>query len=419
MPYTPPLSACFQPAQYKDLRLFADRTEELADLVGQLDSFLAPDAPDGAHILVRGQRGVGKSMLVRKAVDVVKDKWGMLVAEADCQVIAPGPESVLRTLARALADEAILTATNAQLRAAANLLSRIANATSVKVREIRTWTEQLKLGVATTFKFVDKMQFEFGQTRLTGKSKEMEETFERKVDAAFLQETISSFLTDCARVGQKVLVFVDNLDQAGYPEHKEDVERVTDIVRFLAGLADTVVLMTLRTEFVSRDLQKLCPRNFEVPPMPPEGLREVAEARMRLAGASQKTALERVGLARIAECLSGWTGNAWGFLLWLDYFDYQRKVDIINADAARLREALMPFVRQQFTGVRDDLDMLGKAYDGSPQALRTPIELSERGVSAGLIERAQAYAALIPDWLVDMHGYYLPPHLHFLAHNKD
>ena len=77
MPYTPPLSACFRPAQYKDMRLFVDRTEELADLVDQLDSFFAPDGPDGAHILVRGERGVGKSMLVRKAVETIKEAWEM------------------------------------------------------------------------------------------------------------------------------------------------------------------------------------------------------------------------------------------------------------------------------------------------------------------------------------------------------
>src|SRR5262245_1200589 len=115
MSYIPPRSACFRPDAYKDLRLFADRTDEADDLVSRLDSYLAPDSPNDAHLLVRGQRGVGKSILVRGVLDRVKQKWAVLVAEVDCAVIGIGPESVLRTLARELADEAIKNALDERL----------------------------------------------------------------------------------------------------------------------------------------------------------------------------------------------------------------------------------------------------------------------------------------------------------------
>ena len=32
-----------------------------------------------------------------------------------------------------------------------------------------------------------------------------------------------------------------------------------------------------------------------------------------------------------------------------------------------------------------------------------------------MIESAVSYHALVPDWLLEAHGYYLPPQLHFLA----
>src|SRR4051812_45164252 len=107
MDYIPPRSACFRPDDYKDLRLFADRSEDTDDLVSRLDSFLVPDSPNDAHLLVRGQRGVGKSILVRRVLDIVKAKRAVLIAEVDCAVIGVGAENVLRTLARKLADEAI------------------------------------------------------------------------------------------------------------------------------------------------------------------------------------------------------------------------------------------------------------------------------------------------------------------------
>src|SRR5271165_4084905 len=110
MAYIPPRSACFRPDEYRSLLLFADRSEEREELESVLDSYLEPDAPGSAHLLVRGSRGVGKSILARKIVADAKEKWALLVAEADCATIGVGPEAVLRALARTLADEAVKNA---------------------------------------------------------------------------------------------------------------------------------------------------------------------------------------------------------------------------------------------------------------------------------------------------------------------
>lgn len=416
MDYQPPRSACFRPDDYRDLRLFADRAEDTDDLVSRLDSYLVPDSPNDAHLLVRGQRGVGKSILVRRVLDLVQQKRDVLIAEVDCAVVGVGPENVLRKLARKLADEAIQNALDERLRTEANLLGRLTDATKVKAREVRTWSEQLRLSAAAAYKFADTVSFEFGMSRVAGKSREIEESSDRNVDAPFLQLLIADFLVDCARAEQKVILFVDNLDQAAVPERKEDVERVTDVVRFLAGLRDAVVVMTLRTEFVSRDLLKLCPSNVEIPPMDAEGLCEVAKVRMRHAGAEQRTKLKGAGFERLAKDLSQWTGNPWGFLSWLHHLDYYRKVDLRSADAATVVQALQPGVKMLYPGVKEaDLRTLAKGFAGAPDDLRTAEELTASGITPALLDHAVAYGALIPDWLLDPHGYYLPPQLHFLA----
>jgi Cdc6-like AAA superfamily ATPase len=252
MPYLPPRSACFRPDDYKDTQLFADRSEEREELVGVLDSYLEPESRADARVLVRGQRGVGKSVIARKVVAEVSQKWSVLVAEADCAAIGVGPEAVLRALARTLADQAFEHALDEGVKRGAEMVGRIAVAGKVKARDVRTWSQQLKIGVSATSKLYDTLALEFGMTRAIGHSKEVEESFERNVDAAFLQELIALFLSDCARAEQKVLLFVDNLDQAANAERREDVEQVVDLARFLFGLGDGVVLMTLRTEFAPR-----------------------------------------------------------------------------------------------------------------------------------------------------------------------
>lgn len=70
----PTRTACFKPDEYEDLHLFANRSALREELSRMLASFLEPGAPGQARVLVRGQRGVGKSMLSRAAIaDVVRE----------------------------------------------------------------------------------------------------------------------------------------------------------------------------------------------------------------------------------------------------------------------------------------------------------------------------------------------------------
>ena len=380
MPYLPPRSACFRPDEYKDLALFADRRDESEELVSVLDSYLEPGAPGNVRMLIRGQRGVGKSMIARKIVGEVAQTWHLLIAEADCAMIGVGPEAVLRSLARTLADEASKHALDENVRRGAELVSRIAAATKVKARDVRTWSQQLKIAITATSKLYDTIAFEFGMTRAAGRSKEVEESFERTVDAAFLQELISVFLHDCARAEQKIVLFVDNLDQAVNPERKEDVEQVVDLARFLFGLRDGVVLMTLRTEFVSRDLHKLYSYSLELAPMNADGLCEVATARVQSAGPRQRKALEEAKFDAVARTLSGWTGNPWGLLTWLQQLDYT-KVDVSSADPAVLRGALLDSMRALFPGLREEeLPKLAIPFGDKPNGLLTREELTRRAL---------------------------------------
>ncbi|MEO5730247.1 MAG: ATP-binding protein [Byssovorax sp.] len=415
MPYIPPRSACFRPDEYKDLKLFADRRDEREELISVLDSYLEPGGPGDVRVLLRGQRGVGKSMLARKVIAELGQRWALLVAEADCAMIGVGPEAVLRALARTLADEAAENALSEEVRRGAEIVSRIASATKVKARDVRSWSQQLKLGISATSKLYDKLAFEFGMTRIVGHSKEIEESFERTVDAAFLQELIATFLGDCARTEQKIVIFVDNLDQAANPERKEDVEQVVDLARFLFGLRAGVVVMTLRTEFVSRDLHKLYSYALEVDPMTPDGLCEVAAERIAQSGTRQRKALEEANFKAVTKTLSGWTGNAWGLLTWLQHLDYA-KVDVSGAEAAKLREALFRPIHALFPGLHDkELRDIAAPFAEKPNGFLTREELIKERLSEELIDRAISYHALVPDWLLEAHGYYLPPQLHFLA----
>jgi hypothetical protein len=414
MAQTPPRSACFRPDSYRDLSLFADREELLEDLVETLVAYLDPEGHGEGWVLLRGDRGVGKSMLARKAIHEVIHRVEVMRVEVDCAQTTHGQEAVLRQLARTLANEILQNANDATLRSEAELVRRFSDATKVKVRDVRQWSSSLKLGMNAGYKLFDGVQFEFGLSRLVGQSREVEETAERTVDARLLEELARNLLEDCTARGTKVLVFLDNLDQAGFAEVQDDVKHVTDLARVIFSLPRCLVVATMRTEFISADLAKGFSLELTVPPMAPEELLAVANKRMECAGDRRRKALEAAMFPETAATLSRFTGNAWGFLTWLAALDFERFL-AAPGDAVALREVLVRVVGQQFPGLRtSELETLGAAYTKGYSYLSRN-ELASLGVNDWLMERAILYAAIVPDWLLSPLRYMLNPKLHFLA----
>ena len=411
----PTRSACFQPDNYLNLELFANRKEQVEDLAGILESFLAPGSPGEGRVLLRGHRGVGKSILTRAALKRVVETLGPLAVTVDAAQTAHGAQAFMRRLAAELAQEAAENVTDKTLASCAELLRRFSEVSKVTVRETQQWTRSLQLGASAKYKFLDKVQFEFGLTRAVGQSRTVEESYERQVDEEFLRGLIQELIHDCRRTGQFVLLFLDNLDQVGYSEIEEDVRRVTDLARHVLSLRDALVVANLRSEFVSADLRKLYSYEVIVEGMGEEELLEVARARMASTSEDRRRALAEAGFPEMARQLTRWTKNAWGFLSWLAFLDYER-LDFAATDETALRRALLRFAERRYTGLRvDDIERIGGIYKGAPTKFLTAGELDTHGITAEVRERAVRYGALVPDWLLSPDRYMLSPGLYFLA----
>jgi AAA ATPase domain len=408
-------TACFQPDEYKNLALFANRSDQLEELTGTLHAYLESGAPGKGCILVRGHRGVGKSMLTRRAIESVRATHGPLTVVVDGARAGHGPEAFLRQLAKDLAQETLENVTKPVLGQAAELLLRFAGATDVSVKQAQEWTQTVKLGLTIQHKFGDLIGFEFGLARAAGKSRKLEETYQRKVDAELLRELIQALVYDCHEEKQRVVLLLDNLDQVGYAEIEEDVRRVTDLARYLFGLEGCLLVASMRNEFVSADLLKLSSQPIEVSALDSRALMEIFDQRVARRGPGARTNLEEAGLVTIARTLSTWTGNAWAFLSWLAYLDFQ-SINFDPEDQAALRAMLRRFAAQTYTGVRaEELDELVKPYRmHQTRPFLTGAELSADGIPNELIERAKRYGVLVPDWLLSPDRYQLAPTLCFL-----
>lgn len=415
---SPTRTACFQPDNYQDLSLFANRSILLSDLTEMLGSFIEPGAPREGRILIRGRRGVGKSMLSRKAIDELRHKYGPLIVTVDGQHTGHGPESFLRELAKDLAKETLENALDDELVKSAELLLRLGSATEVTVKQVQQWQKTLKIGLNLNHRFTDLVGLEFGMQRVSGKTRKLEQTYNRRIDVDLLRELIQALVHDCHRTEQPVVLLLDNLDQVGYAEREEDVRRVMDLARHLLSLKGCLVVANLRSEFVSADLRKSSSLSREIGGFAPDELMELFDKRVQVRGDEIRDKLQHTGFVAIARELSSWTDNGWGFLRWLMFLDYER-IDFTAEDTEKLRDALCRFAEQNYAGVRiGEMERLARPYADYAQGFLTKHELtssSDGSIDEELIERAVRYGVLVPDWLLEPDRYSLSPTLCFLT----
>lgn len=413
----PPFSHCFRPQDYEDVKLFVDREKLIEHMQQCLRSLMDPDVIGESSLFVVGSRGVGKSILTRKALHEVIRERGPLYIAIDCAKLPHGTEPMLRELARKLAYEAIenVSENKAPLRTSAELLLRLASKTQVKVKEVRTWSSELRLGFNAKSKFTDALQLDFGMTRQIGKTRQVEESFERTIDSDYLRRLIEDFVTDCAEADERVILFIDNLDQVRAPEKADEITKVTDLARYLIGLRRCLLIATLRSEFIGQDLLKLQAQRIDVPGMQPDELQLVARRRMGLTSPAKQGALRDAGFPDLFERLSTWTQNPWGFLTWLSLFDTTpQPYDAQRSDS--LVQVLVQRARTQYSALTEnELRRVAAAYRDRPNEDATQSQLAGEGVDAGLLGRAVQHGLLHPDWLLDPQRYALAPFLHFLS----
>ena len=410
----PTRSACFQPDNYLDLVLFTNREDRLSDLVERLRSVLEPGARGEARILVRGHRGVGKSILTRKAIGDAVASVGGLYVIVDGAKTGHGPDAMLKRIARDLGREATQNSNDPGVQKGAELLQRFSETTKVAVKDVRQWSRSLQLGASIRSKLIESVQIDFGITGALSRTRTVEESYERVVDADFLKDKVQDFLTDCRHAGDRVVLFVDNLDQVGYAELGEDVRRVNDIAKAI-GFDDCVVVANLRTEFYSTDLRKLYATEVDVPGLSPEELVRIAKTRMATVSPERQLALREAGFDALCEKLSSWTTNAWGYLCWLADLDYER-IDFSPDDDDKLRDALLRISEKHFAGLRrEELLRVAAAFKNGPTEFLTALELDFHGLTKEVLERAIRYGAIIPDLLLSPDRYVLSPALHFLC----
>lgn len=184
-------------------------------LRASLDSFLrAPDKSRGRAVALLGDRGIGKSIVMREVVDALREAHAAttLVAIVDCRGVGD-QRRLYHEIAGQLVDQ--LGHRDKALLDTARLLETVASFDSVERRvleeHITHYKGALKLGGKRNLLRVLGVSYDVA----LGRSKQIRETLEGTVsfNASRLREAVVALFADLRAHELDVIVVLDNLDE--------------------------------------------------------------------------------------------------------------------------------------------------------------------------------------------------------------
>jgi Cdc6-like AAA superfamily ATPase len=332
-----------------DPDLFVNREEEILKLRRLLRLYLKETRPEAARgVLVKGDSGVGKSILSRKAVAELKTEFSreLVVWGVDGGRLT-GARGLLNKLSDVARDEIEKTG-NGELTKLAAIVAQAADYGKVTASDVTQISKELsalgKIGSRLLGLFT--VEGVGGWKHTTGKS--ATEGFEIPISEEYLTKLISRLLEAVAEHGYRVLIFLDNLDRIGSMDSQKDANTIAELVKQLLELPNCILLINLRSQFTHHTTDRRELDHFVVKGLAPESLLDILRQRKAAAKLSddEQKKLAAAPLAEVAEKLARLTDNPLAFLRWLEFWLLRTENRIVDL-AADFRE----FIEQNFTGV--------------------------------------------------------------------
>ncbi len=384
---------CMRPSDYEDVRLFVPR-EGYEEILAELSLYLDSPGAKGRRFMVYGDRGVGKSIAVRAAIQELQarrdDFFPVCVRGDRCLTT----KQLLSSMADELASQVRkLFPGEEDLHVETSYLKSIIGAERLTRGEFRKTGAELEVSIKASFGLLSFITHTLGITgaisRAIGEEREEEETTEIPVDDFFRLELLSAMLPGIARkTGKEPLIFVDNLDQLA--EATREPQIVHDHLRALFRLDQVPVVITVRSEF-ARDIQKESRTPLRLEGLPPEQLQAILEKRLEV-DCPQASALREAGVLEVGRELTRRTDNPWVFLRWLEYLCTK------ELEPSRCWENLKGYIQVLYGFWTDEVERIAEwFFQRGLEPARAELIVQEVGLDRDDVRLFEENGVLVPD----------------------
>jgi hypothetical protein len=384
-----------------DPLLFVNRENEKNQLRSLLRRVLKAQVqesdPDGLRgVLVKGDSGVGKSILSRHIVDLVAQDFipDLVLWSVDGGRLT-GERGLLNKLADVARNETAKL-DRPELAKLAGVIAQAADYSKITTSDVTQISKELSALGKVGGRILELISAEstLGWKRTTTNSATT--GTEIPITDDFLARLLGGLLESLKEEKFQTLIFLDNLDRIGRMDSQEDANMIAALVKQLLELPACTLLINLRSQFTHHTVDRRELRHFAIEGLKPEALLEIYRQRRSQAVLEddERKAIEQVPLDEIADKLSRVTENPLAFLRWLDFW-------LTSTDNKReqLPENFRDFIRHNFTGIEPR--WLKKVVDELKSARESGItDTPLTSVDKTILTRLERAGTLVPDSLL-------------------
>ena len=380
---------CMRPNSV-DVKLFANRKEEYEKIKGKIGMLLDIRDEEKRKIMIYGERGVGKSILIRKIIKDIEEERAVISLIIDGDE-ARNPDDLLRDICKKLAIElnkyfSMQNKKNKKIETEISFLDLISYADELKDSQISTFIESTKGEVGVSIGIFGFLELRSKMSGTNGKNTAVAQEIKQTINTKFLIKLLEN-VTEKVHEYTDILIYVDNLDQL------EDKKSIDDFVTEIIKLKKSIIVASMRREVADKNIGRDFKEVQHIGPMTPGGLIEIVEKRLEI-DCPKKAELIDTQLMNIANELKECRGNPLSFLTWLHYL-----IVDANLDASNIVGNLKGFTKAHYSTFDESLiEGIAKYYIKNGSEFISKDEIIENtNINSDLFDMLNDFGVIIPD----------------------
>ena len=397
----PTYTRCIRP-QSIDPGLFTNREGEYHHTKEILRSIILASGEDERRMMIHGDRGTGKSILLRKVLSHLKHEIDFISVIVDGKT-SMNAEELLRDICENLASE-LRDEYGEKAICEISYLDEMSRVNTVTRGWARSRAEEIETTAGAEIGILDFFKLRLGVgSRETG-TEELTGTVEIEIDSRFLRQLISHVIeTVSADRDKEVVIAIDNLDQI------HDKDQIAEFVHEIFKHRKSLLIAVLRSEAITLEFHRSFRDPIVVGDLSGDALKEILAR--RLENCPEKEILEQK-LPPIADELRTITGNPLSFLTWVHFLCNNSELN-----PATLLDDLKNFVFNFYGFNPEKVSIISKFFlsRGNPFLKRGEI-VDQSGISEGDYDAMIENGILVPKDLyttTQQNKYRLSPDLAF------
>lgn len=396
----PIYTRCIQP-QSIDPKLFTNREEDYRHIKAILRSIILAKEEEERRLLIHGDRGTGKSILLRKVLSDLNQEIDFIPIIVDGRT-SENAEALLRDICEELASQ-LRVEYRGEERAISELsyLDEISRVGTITGGWAISTAAEIETKKGAEIGFLNFFKLSLGVGSKATEVEELTRTTETEINSRFLRQLLSRVIeTVTSDRGKEVVIAIDNLDQI------YDTDQIAEFVREIFKHRGSLIIAALRREAITAEFRRSFREPIVIAELSEDALMNILAKRMD--NCPEKDILVQK-LPHIADKLKTITGNPLSFLTWIHFLCSHSELN-----PKTLLNDLVGFIWNSYGFEPEKVALISKFFlkKGNPFLAREEI-LDQPKISEGDYEMMIENGILVPDDLYKPRKYRLSSDLAF------